>query len=420
MAVTQADVAKLYVATFNRAPDAAGLYYWTNNSDLSIEGIAQSFFDQPETQTLYPFGTDSYSFITSVYSNLFNRTPDHEGLEYWVNELDSGKISKHHFILAVINGAQNTDISQDITILTNKQTIGLNFVAQGLENVDFAKTVMENIDATNESVIDANTLISKVVAPTGDFTEERVIGLTLYQHDDHYSTFQNGHDALFSATFNNNGTITENNYTALLGSSTWTLEKSETRTWNIVNGHLEIHNIDRYSTSNSTMTLVSQTSTEMKFYDQYTKIYTNETSSTADDVTQSRSSFETTMLIQPSVRTEQMLLEMGLFKETFSGQVNFVDSTGRHAPVPEDAIVALTADRNYDQGRICFDINNDGSFSGTGFFKSDFSSSSLIEYYIAHDTDNNDIWNFGEECYSSPGEIIDFAGISTPFLVTIW
>ncbi|WP_367278395.1 DUF4214 domain-containing protein [Sulfurimonas sp.] len=43
------DVCKLYVATFNRAPDAAGLSYWVNNSGLSIEGIAQSFFDQPET-----------------------------------------------------------------------------------------------------------------------------------------------------------------------------------------------------------------------------------------------------------------------------------------------------------------------------------------------------------------------------------
>ena len=54
MAVTREQVAELYVATFNRAPDAEGLDYWVNASGLTIEGIAQSFFDQPETQAKYP------------------------------------------------------------------------------------------------------------------------------------------------------------------------------------------------------------------------------------------------------------------------------------------------------------------------------------------------------------------------------
>jgi hypothetical protein len=71
MAVTLAEVTKLYVATFNRAPDAAGINYWAN-SGMSIENIAQSFFDQPETQTLYPSGTANSSFVNSVYDNLFN------------------------------------------------------------------------------------------------------------------------------------------------------------------------------------------------------------------------------------------------------------------------------------------------------------------------------------------------------------
>ena len=43
-------VAKLYVATFDRAPDSAGLDYWVNLSGLSLEEIATSFFDQPETK----------------------------------------------------------------------------------------------------------------------------------------------------------------------------------------------------------------------------------------------------------------------------------------------------------------------------------------------------------------------------------
>ena len=155
MAVTQAEVAKLYVATFNRAPDAAGLNYWTNSSGLSIEGIAQSFFDQSETQTLYPTSTSNNSFVTSVYDNLFNRTPDTAGLNYWVNELNNGNISKQNFILAVINGA----LGDDATILTNKQTVGLDFVSKGLDDVTLARSVMANVDATQTSVDSALDLI---------------------------------------------------------------------------------------------------------------------------------------------------------------------------------------------------------------------------------------------------------------------
>jgi len=41
---TRESVTKLYVATFNRAPDSAGLNYWLNDSGLQLEQIAQSFF----------------------------------------------------------------------------------------------------------------------------------------------------------------------------------------------------------------------------------------------------------------------------------------------------------------------------------------------------------------------------------------
>ncbi len=91
MAVTLSEVTKLYVATFNRAPDAEGINYWAN-SGMSIENIAQSFFDQSETQALYPSGTANSSFVNSVYDNLFNRTPDTAGFNYWVQELNNGNV----------------------------------------------------------------------------------------------------------------------------------------------------------------------------------------------------------------------------------------------------------------------------------------------------------------------------------------
>ena len=71
--LNEREVVKLYVATFNRAPDTPGLWYWVYDSGLPLAGVAESFFQQPETQALYPPGSSTDSFIKAVYRNLFNR-----------------------------------------------------------------------------------------------------------------------------------------------------------------------------------------------------------------------------------------------------------------------------------------------------------------------------------------------------------
>ena len=153
---TRGNVTRLYVATFNRAPDSAGLNYWLNNSGLQLEQIAQSFFDQPETQTLYPLGTPDRNFIQSVYGNLFNRSPESAGWNYWEQELSSGRIHKSVFILAVINGAQGTDA----IILENKTEVGMAYADAGLNNAQWAKEVMSNVTADLQSVDEAIIVIN--------------------------------------------------------------------------------------------------------------------------------------------------------------------------------------------------------------------------------------------------------------------
>ncbi len=154
-APTQESITKLYVATFDRAPDASGLAYWLNDSGLTLEQIAMSFFDQKETQEKYPSGTATSLFIETVYANLFNRAPDAKGLEYWVAELDSGNISRSVFILAVINGA----LGDDAVILDNKTEVGLYFAKKGLDDTDLAKKVMAIVTADPQSVVDAKKMI---------------------------------------------------------------------------------------------------------------------------------------------------------------------------------------------------------------------------------------------------------------------
>lgn len=142
---TDAEICKLYVATFNRAPDASGLEYWRDNSGLKLSEIAQSFFDQPETQELYPESTTNTEFINSTYQSLFNRDAEADGMTYWLEELNSGNIDKNRFIQSLINGALDSDVSNDNLILENKNEVALHFVNAGFENVEDAKLIMDGI-----------------------------------------------------------------------------------------------------------------------------------------------------------------------------------------------------------------------------------------------------------------------------------
>ena len=114
---------------------------------MSIEEIAQSFFDQPETKQKYGDG-DVESFIESVYENVLDRKPDEAGLEYWKGELEKGNISKDKFILAILNGAKEHE--GDAKHLMDKTEVGLEFVKEGLNDAELAKTVIEQFKALGD------------------------------------------------------------------------------------------------------------------------------------------------------------------------------------------------------------------------------------------------------------------------------
>ena len=150
---TKEEIAKLYVATFNRAPESSGLDYWVSESGLTLSHIAQSFFDQPETKLLYPSNVSNEEFVKAVYQNLFNRDPDVGGLQYWQNELDNGNYSRDIFIQTVINGAQDTqEFGLDKTTLDNKTEVGLYFADQNITDIDEAKNIMSDVSSDYTSV----------------------------------------------------------------------------------------------------------------------------------------------------------------------------------------------------------------------------------------------------------------------------
>lgn len=158
MVVTFEQVAQIYVATFNRAPDTSGINYWLTQSfggHPTIEQIASSFFDQPEAQQFYETMTTTADLVTAAYNNLFNRNPEQAGLDYWVHQLDTHAISQSNMLLALVNGA----LGDDAVIMKNKTAVGLDFADAGLNDTSLALDVIAGVTADLVSVAEAQNEI---------------------------------------------------------------------------------------------------------------------------------------------------------------------------------------------------------------------------------------------------------------------
>ena len=134
---------ELYIAYYNRAPDAIGLNFWGTAyaNGTSMEEMATLFAGQSETLRFYPENTSNAEFAEAVYNNVLGRTPDQAGFDFWVNSLNSGFVSRDQFILEVLGGVQ--DGSTDRVYLDNKVNVGAYFaVHKGLSDTSEAAIAM--------------------------------------------------------------------------------------------------------------------------------------------------------------------------------------------------------------------------------------------------------------------------------------
>ena len=112
---------------------------------MKLADIAQSFSVQTESTSTYaylanPNVASVSTFLTSVYANLFNRAPDAAGLAYWTGEINAGRSNVGNAIINIISGAVDTPASGstaatlDASTLANKMAAGLSW-AQTMSNI---------------------------------------------------------------------------------------------------------------------------------------------------------------------------------------------------------------------------------------------------------------------------------------------
>ncbi|SHI06781.1 DUF4214 domain-containing protein [Marivita hallyeonensis] len=166
---------EMYIAYFNRAPDAIGLAFWGTAyaNGMSLEAIANEFANQPETLIVYPEDVSNIRFVADVYENVFGRAPDIDGLRFWTDALNEGEVGRSEFIMTLLGGVQ--DGSADRAYLDQKTDLGAYFaVHKGMSNTDDAADVLALFDGTGgsvQTVVDAIDALyaASLDAENGDF-----------------------------------------------------------------------------------------------------------------------------------------------------------------------------------------------------------------------------------------------------------
>ncbi|CAB5556413.1 Uncharacterised protein [Pseudomonas putida] len=157
MATTSAQVQQLYVAYLGRAADKAGLDYWLGElnaepAKITLDQIRTNFVnEQPEYANAYA-GLNRVDTVTKIYNNLFGRAPDAAGLTYWTTG-GGATVAADQLLVAFINGAS----SADAQVVANKvlvsevytSTAGSNYAAAD------AKAIISGVTDTTASVTTA-------------------------------------------------------------------------------------------------------------------------------------------------------------------------------------------------------------------------------------------------------------------------
>jgi S-layer protein len=87
-------VIREYQAAFGRVPDQAGLNFWVNQvaaNPSALSTLSTTFANSPEFESLYgatasTSGMGNVALVTSLFTNVLGRAPDAAGLAFWTSQ----------------------------------------------------------------------------------------------------------------------------------------------------------------------------------------------------------------------------------------------------------------------------------------------------------------------------------------------
>ena len=93
---------RIYKAAFDRTPDIDGVGYWIAQMDqgMELDDVADQFIDSSEFKTQYGNEPSNNEFLSALYSNVLDRGPDNEGFIWWLEQLDNNPEKTPNKVLA--------------------------------------------------------------------------------------------------------------------------------------------------------------------------------------------------------------------------------------------------------------------------------------------------------------------------------
>lgn len=180
---------ELYIAFFNRVPDANGMSYWIDQvkSGASIAEISKSFYGAAlafSSLTGYSASMSNADFIKIIYKNVLGRNEvDAEGLAYWSTSLSNGSATRASLVATILNSAHtfkgDPNFGYVADLLDNKIKVGMYFaIQQGLSY------------KTDEISISKGMGIASAISPTDYLSAIYFAGL-----DPHADDLTNAYDS---------------------------------------------------------------------------------------------------------------------------------------------------------------------------------------------------------------------------------
>ncbi len=177
-------VEQLYVAYFGRPADAQGLANFESQlaaagaptqigqmsqaykNNPAVTALIDSFGTSAESIALYGSGTTS-DFVTTIFKNVINRAPAQSGLDFWVNAIDSGNLTRGDAALSIMAGALTNTTPQglqDATLVDNRIAVATLFSA----GADTPQTLTGYVGSAAAATV--RNLLSSVTAATNPAT----------------------------------------------------------------------------------------------------------------------------------------------------------------------------------------------------------------------------------------------------------
>ena len=183
-------IIKTYVAAFMRAPDKGGYEYWFSAATANgLSATLGTIFSLDVVKAIYPATMTSAQFVTAIYGNVFNKTPDTEGLNYWKSFIDQGTLNRGELVLLMINtGLSTPEGTSGRDVIWNKfvyatsstemqLTNGVDlFATQGAASMQSAMASVTGDTATIESTLAATASQTFVNSTVMDATSSSFTG----------------------------------------------------------------------------------------------------------------------------------------------------------------------------------------------------------------------------------------------------